>query len=58
MPHETMPLYRGGAVVIACGIIASFSWGLGLHGTTSWPLFAVYLVMAPSRGTRRAARAS
>ena len=27
-----MPLYRGWAVVIACGIIASFSWGLGFYG--------------------------
>lgn len=90
MPYtETMPLNRGWAVVIACGIIASFSWGLGFHGlglylrahgprglrtggvvtmaaavaligviTTSWQLFAVYLVMAPSRGPRGAARAS
>jgi hypothetical protein len=30
MPYNwTMPLYRGWAVVVACGIIASFSWGLG-----------------------------
>jgi MFS family permease len=27
-----MPLYRGWAVVVACGIIASFSWGLGFYG--------------------------
>ncbi|MEX2223821.1 MAG: MFS transporter [Candidatus Rokuibacteriota bacterium] len=27
-----MPLYRGWLVVIACGIIASFSWGLGFYG--------------------------
>ena len=27
-----MPLYRGWSVVIACGIIASFSWGLGFYG--------------------------
>src|SRR4029450_5001435 len=33
MPYNReMPLYRGWAVVIACGIIASFSWGLGLYG--------------------------
>lgn len=27
-----MPLYRGWAVVIACGILATFSWGLGFYG--------------------------
>ena len=27
-----MLLYRGWSVVIACGIIASFSWGLGFYG--------------------------
>jgi MFS family permease len=27
-----VPLYRGWSVVIACGIIASFSWGLGFYG--------------------------
>ncbi len=27
-----VPLYRGWAVVIACGILASFSWGLGFYG--------------------------
>ncbi|HTI56439.1 MAG TPA: MFS transporter [Verrucomicrobiae bacterium] len=27
-----MPFYRGWAVVIACGIIAAFSWGLGFYG--------------------------
>ena len=27
-----MRLYRGWSVVIACGIIASFSWGLGFYG--------------------------
>ncbi|MGH7384303.1 MAG: MFS transporter [Candidatus Rokuibacteriota bacterium] len=27
-----MPLYRGWLVVIACGIIATFSWGLGFYG--------------------------
>ena len=33
MPYKReMPLYRGWAVVIACGIIASFSWGLAFYG--------------------------
>jgi MFS family permease len=33
MPYNReMPLYRGWAVVVACGIIASFSWGLGFYG--------------------------
>jgi MFS family permease len=27
-----VPLYRGWAVVIACGILATFSWGLGFYG--------------------------
>jgi MFS family permease len=27
-----VPLYRGWSVVIACGILASFSWGLGFYG--------------------------
>lgn len=27
-----MPFYRGWSVVIACGIIAAFSWGLGFYG--------------------------
>ncbi len=27
-----MPLYRGWLVVIACGILATFSWGLGFYG--------------------------
>ena len=27
-----MPLYRGWLVVIACGVIATFSWGLGFYG--------------------------
>ena len=27
-----MSLYRGWAVVIACGILATFSWGLGFYG--------------------------
>ena len=27
-----MPFYRGWAVVIACAIIAAFSWGLGFYG--------------------------
>jgi hypothetical protein len=27
-----VPFYRGWSVVIACGIIAAFSWGLGLYG--------------------------
>jgi MFS family permease len=27
-----VPLYRGWSVVLACGIIASFSWGLGFYG--------------------------
>ena len=27
-----MPLYRGWSVVVACGILASFSWGLGFYG--------------------------
>jgi MFS family permease len=27
-----VPFYRGWSVVIACGIIASFSWGLGFYG--------------------------
>ena len=27
-----MPLYRGWSVVIACAIIAAFSWGLGFYG--------------------------
>jgi MFS family permease len=27
-----VPFYRGWAVVIACGIIAAFSWGLGFYG--------------------------
>ena len=27
-----MPFCRGWSVVIACGIIASFSWGLGFYG--------------------------
>ncbi len=27
-----MPLYRGWSVVVACGIIATFSWGLGFYG--------------------------
>jgi sugar phosphate permease len=27
-----VPFYRGWSVVIACGIIAAFSWGLGFYG--------------------------
>ena len=27
-----MPFYRGWSVVVACGIIAAFSWGLGFYG--------------------------
>jgi MFS family permease len=27
-----VPLYRGWSVVIACGILATFSWGLGFYG--------------------------
>jgi len=27
-----VPLYRGWSVVLACGIIATFSWGLGFYG--------------------------
>ena len=27
-----MPLYRGWLVVVACGILATFSWGLGFYG--------------------------
>ncbi len=27
-----MPFYRGWAVVAACGVIATFSWGLGFYG--------------------------
>ena len=27
-----MPVYRGWSVVTACGILASFSWGLGFYG--------------------------
>jgi hypothetical protein len=27
-----VPFYRGWRVVLACGIIASFSWGLGFYG--------------------------
>ncbi len=27
-----VPLYRGWSVVVACGIIATFSWGLGFYG--------------------------
>lgn len=27
-----MPLYRGWLVVIACGVVATFSWGLGFYG--------------------------
>ena len=30
-----MPLYRGWAVVAACGVIATFSWGLGFYGLGS-----------------------
>jgi len=30
--NHTVPLYRGWSIVIACGIIASFSWGLGFYG--------------------------
>ncbi len=30
--NDTVPFYRGWAVVIACGIIAAFSWGLGFYG--------------------------
>ena len=33
VPYKfTVPLYRGWSVVIACGILASFSWGLGFYG--------------------------
>ncbi len=28
----SVPLYRGWSVVIACGILATFSWGLGFYG--------------------------
>jgi hypothetical protein len=41
-------LYRGWRVVLACGIIASFSWGLGfyglgvyLHALSRWCLVAL-----------------
>jgi len=27
-----VPLYRGWSVVVACGVLASFSWGLGFYG--------------------------
>jgi len=30
--NRTVPFYRGWAVVIACGILATFSWGLGFYG--------------------------
>jgi len=29
---NTVPFYRGWSVVLACGIIASLSWGLGFYG--------------------------
>jgi hypothetical protein len=29
---NTVPFYRGWCVVLACGIIASLSWGLGFYG--------------------------
>jgi hypothetical protein len=32
-PHNRIvPFYRGWSVVIACGSIAAFSWGLGFYG--------------------------
>ena len=30
--NRPVPLYRGWSVVIACGTIAAFSWGLGFYG--------------------------
>src|SRR4029453_9094033 len=32
---SALPLYRGWRVVLACGIIASFSWSLGARAVTS-----------------------
>lgn len=52
-----MPLYRGWAVVVACGIIASFSRGLGFYGLGAY-LHALSELSAVNIGAQGAALAA